>query len=301
MKAIRYEAFGGPEVLEITDIPVPEPKSDQIRVAVRAAGVNPIDWKIRSGGMPDFPVTFPAVPGLEIAGVVEAVGADVDGFAVGDAVFGWSIGGGYAESALAERVFGKPEHLSWTDAVALPIAVEAASRGLGLLSLRPGEVVVVHGAAGAVGTAAVQLARKAGATVVGTAGAKNLDYVRSLGALATTYGEGLVERVQELAPGGVDAALDAAGHGALPALIELIGGPDRVVTIVDAQLAGTLGVTFTGGAVAPSLDRIAEVAELVAAGEFTLPPPREFPLGAAAAAQTESERGSGLGKIVLIP
>ncbi len=284
-------------MLTLVDVPVPEPTGAQVRVAVRAAGVNPIDWKIRSGTM-SRTATFPTIPGLEIAGVVDAVGPDAAGFAVGDEVFGWSDSGGYAEYALATTVAAKPAALDWSQAVSIPVSAETASRGLNLLDLKSVETLLIHGAAGAVGTVAVQLARQAGVTVIGTAGPGNQDGLRALGAIPTTYGDGLVERVRALAPQGIDTVLDAAGHGALPASVELRGATtDRIVTLADGA-AFEMGITFSSAG-ERNTAILNTVGGLVAAGDVTLPPPRTFSLADAAAAQQESETGHGRGKIVL--
>lgn len=180
------------------------------------------------------------------------------------------------------------------------MSAETASRGLNLLDLKSGETLLIHGAAGAVGTVAVQLARRAGVTVIGTAGAGNQDGLRELGAIPTTYGDGLVERVRALAPQGIDAVFDAAGHGALPASVELRGGTtDRIVTIADGA-AFDMGITFSsGGGGDRNTDVLTTVGDLVAAGDVTLHTARLFPLADAAAAQQESEVGHGRGKIVL--
>ena len=299
MKAISYSELGGPEVLQLVEVPAPEPSGAQVRVEVVAAGVNPIDWKIRSGAMPSK-IDGSKVPGLEIAGVIDAVGPESSGLSVGDEVFGWSDTGGYAEYALATQVVAKPAALGWNDAVAIPVAGETAARTLALLEVRDGDALLVHGAAGAVGTLAVQLARRAGAQVIGTASAGNQDDVRSLGAIPTLYGDGLVERVRELAPDGIDAVLDAAGKGALPASVELRGGStERIVTIADPA-AFEMGITFSSGVAGDrSSDALVLVANLVATGEVSLPPARVFPLADAAAAHRESENGHGRGKIVL--
>ncbi len=297
MKAIQYERVGGPEVLELVEVPVPEPIGEQVRVAVRAAGVNPADWKFREGLMPGAP-DFPRRAGIEIAGFVEAAGPDA-AWRVGDEVIGWSQTGGYAEYALAIQLAPKPAGLPYPDAVAVPVAANTADGGLGVLELKPGETLVVNGASGAVGAMVVQLAREAGAEVIGTASAANQEVVRSLGATPTVYGDGVADRIRSLAPNGVDAVFDCAGHGFLDAAIELRGGTERIVTIADGDAAAK-GVAFysrTGGA---ALDVVEWVARLVATGAFRLPgQARTYPLAEAAAAQRESETGHGLGKIVL--
>lgn len=216
MKAIQFDRFGGTAELHLADVEVPQPGPGQVRVQVRAAGVNALDGKVRSGAMSAvFPTSLPAIPGYEVAGVVDAVGDGVHEVTVGDHVVGWSDTGAYAQYALATTVAIKPTDLDWEHSVALPIAGATAERVLDLLEIADGETVLMHGAAGAVGTVAVQLATARGARVIATAGPTNQDYLTSLGASATVYGEGLVERVRALAPGGVDAVFDLAGKGAL--------------------------------------------------------------------------------------
>lgn len=299
MRAISFEAFGGPEVLQVVEIPRPDPTGTQVRVAVRAAGVNPIDWKIRSGAFAASPPKSATFAGLEIAGVVDAIGPDATDFAVGDEVFGWSTAG-YAEYAIGDGLVAKPAGVAWVDAVALPVAVQTASRVLGLLEVKPGETLLIDGAAGAVGSVAVQLASAEGVSVIGTASSSNQETVRGLGATPTTYGTGVADRVRALAPNGIDAVFDASGHGGLPAAIELRCGTDRIVTIADPQ-AAELGVTFSGDNPGPRpFELLRRVAELLADGEFRLPGrARVFPLIEAAAAQQESEHGHGRGKVVL--
>ncbi|MGA9858428.1 MAG: NADP-dependent oxidoreductase [Solirubrobacteraceae bacterium] len=298
MKAAQYSRFGGPEVLEIVDLPDPEPAPGQIRVRVRAVGVNPIDWKVRQGMMGG---DLPKRTGLEVAGTVDALGDGVTGVAVGDAVFGPSAnGGGAAELALLAEWATIPESLDFTRAAALPVAVETATRTLDLLGVTDGQTVLINGAAGAVGIAAVQLARSRGARVIGTASPSNHDFLRSLGAEPTTYGEGMADRVARLAPDGVDRALDAAGGGVLPALVKLTGAPEHVVTIVDYPGAQETGVTFSGG---PGSKRawhaLGEVSALADAGSFSLPVAATFPLEKIADAHRESETMHVRGKIVL--
>lgn len=299
MKAVVLSRFGGPEELRPTDVERPEPGPSQVRVEVRAVGVNPFDVKVRSGAMEAlFRTPLPTILGSEIAGVVDAVGPDVTGAAVGDAVFGWADTGAYAEYALATTFALKPEGLSWEHAVTLPNAAETTDRALGLLDTRPGETLLVHGAAGGVGTMAVQLAVAAGLRVIGTAGRDNQEYVAALGATPTTYGEGLVERVRVLAPEGIDAVFDVAGKGALPDSIELRGGTDRIVTIAD-NAAAELGVVFTGGPQQRSAERLAELADLAAAGKLVTAVGGTFPLADAAEAHRVSAAGHVRGKLVL--
>ena len=300
MKAVVLTRFGGPEELRPTEVDRPEPGAGQVRLRVRAVGVNPFDAKVRSGAMEAvFTTPLPTILGLEVAGVVDAVGPDVADRSVGDEVFGWSDTGAYAEYALATAVARKPGGLSWEHAVTLPVAVETTDRVFRLLGVRAGETLLVHGAAGGVGTLAVQLGVAAGLRVVGTAGPANQEHVAALGATPTTYGDGLVERVRALAPEGVDAVFDVTGRGALPASIELRGGTDRIVTIADAPAAAELGVVFTGGPQERSAERLAELAELAAKGGLVTAVGATFPLADAAEAHRVSAGGHVRGKLVL--
>ncbi|MFE5615459.1 NADP-dependent oxidoreductase [Streptomyces sp. NPDC056524] len=305
MEAITYEEFGGPEVLRHeAGVTVPEPGAGQVRVKVAAVGVNPLDHKRRHGWVEAFyPTTFPAVPGLEFAGTVDALGEGVTGVEAGDEVFGWTTTGAYAEYALAEVFVPKPAGLSWERAASIPVAGETARRVLDLLALKEGETLLLHGAAGAVGALAVQFAVAAGVTVVGTASARNHDFLRGLGAIPVTYGEGLADRVRAAAPQGVDAVFDAAGHDTLPVSIELTGGAkERIVTIaaVDAE---EHGIVFSGVTVAPPLARtwLTAHARLAAEGRLRLDIAETFPLKEAARAQELSESGHVRGKLVLLP
>ncbi|MFH9749111.1 NADP-dependent oxidoreductase [Streptomyces anulatus] len=304
MEAIVYEEFGGPGVLHLERLDPPRPGPGQVRVAVRAAGVNPLDHKIRNGWMEDaFPTRLPATPGAEFAGVVLEAGEGVTEFAPGDEVLGWSATGSYATEALAEAasLARKPAGLSWEEAAALPVATDTASRVLDELVLAEGETLLLHGAGGGVGSVAVQLAVARGATVIGTASPANHDYLRVLGAVPVAYGDGLVERVRELVPEGVDAVFDASGRGALPASIELRGGTtDRIVTIADGD-AAELGVAFSSGGGGPSADRLGANARLAETGELRVEIAQVFPLADAASAHALSEGGHVRGKLVLLP
>ncbi|MFF2503991.1 NADP-dependent oxidoreductase [Streptomyces sp. NPDC058067] len=306
MEAIVFEKFGGPEVLHFKDgVEEPHAGHGQVRVKVAAVGVNPIDYKIRNGWMEQvFPTTLPAIPGNEFAGTVDEVGEGVTGLSVGDEVLGWTTTGAYATYALAqaEAVATRPVGLEPTEAAALPIAGETAQRVLDLLGVRTGETLLIHGAAGAVGSMGVQLAVALGATVIGTASPANHAYLRSIGAIPVAYGDGLVERVRAVAPQGVDAVFDAAGRGALADSVELRGGtPDRVVTIADPE-AAKYGVTFAsgGGDRAKAGEDLAHQASLAADGALHMTISRTFPLRDAAKAQALSEEGHVRGKLVLL-
>ena len=299
MKAARFSQFGGPEVLEIVDLPDPHAGPGQIRVAVRAAGVNPTDWKLRKGLMGG---ELPQMTGREVAGVVDEVGEGVTDVSVGDGVFGFcDDGAGAAELALLSHYAPIPPSLGFAEAAGLPVALETATRSLDTLGIAAGSTLLINGAAGGVGSAAVQLAVARGARVIGAASPANHDYLRSLGAEPVAYGAGLVERVRALAPGGVDVALDVAGSGVLPELIQLAGGPEHVVTITDFAGAKQHGVAISSGSDAGrAVHAIAEIGELIEAGRFLLPVAQTFPLAQIAQAHRVSEDGHVRGKLVLL-
>jgi NADPH:quinone reductase-like Zn-dependent oxidoreductase len=299
MRAIQFASFGGPEVLESVVLAEPHASASQIRVAVKAVGINPVDWKFRQGMMGG---DLPRGTGLEVAGIVDEVGDGVSDVSIGDEVFGSVEGGnGAADFALLEHYARIPPSLDFAAAAGLTVAVETAARTLDLVDVRAGQTVLVNGAAGAVGASTVQLARERGAKVIGTASVANHDYLRSFGAEPTTYGDGLVERVRALAPDGVDRAIDDAGGGALPALVELTGNPEQVVTIADYQGAQETGVAMTGG---PGSNRawyaLREIGDLIEAGRFSLPVAQAFPLEQIAQAHRLSEDGHVRGKLVLL-
>jgi NADPH:quinone reductase-like Zn-dependent oxidoreductase len=298
MKAVRFSQFGGPEVLEIVDLPDPHPGPGQVRIAVRAAGVNPSDWKKRKGLMDrELPQTI----GYEAAGVVDELGEGVADVAVGDRVFGLSAdGAAQAELAVLSYYAPVPPSLGFADVAALPAAVETATRALDLLGVVRDSTVLINGASGSVGSAAVQLAVARGARVIGTASPVNHDYLRSLGAEPVAYGEGLSERVRALAPDGVDLALDVAGSGVLPELIELADGTEHVVTIADFDGAQKHGVSFSSGDAGRAIHVLSEIGELIESGRFSLPVAQTFLLSEIAEAHRVSEDGHLHGKLVLL-
>jgi len=308
VRAVAYDRHGPPDVLAPTTVRVPEPGPGQIRLAVRTAGVNPLDYKIRSGEVRElrelFPVPLPHVPGIEAAGVVTAVGPDVADLSVGDEVFGRTLTGSYAEQALAEArcVAHRPPTLGWAEAASVPTAAETAVRCFDELGLAAGETLLLHAAAGSVGTLATQLAVARGVRVIGTASARNHAYLRALGATPVTYGEGLAERVRAVAPGGVDAALDGAQRdGSTAVSVELTGGTGRVVAIADIGQAERDGVAFSGNsALDYARSALDEALALHTAGTLRLPVQRFHPLADARLAHEESELGHMRGKLVLI-
>ncbi|MEU6236368.1 NADP-dependent oxidoreductase [Kitasatospora sp. NPDC047058] len=304
-KAIGFSEYGGPDVLRPLDLDLPAPGPGRVRVAVRTAGVNPLDHKLRNGALTAlFPLTFPYVAGSEVAGVVEAVGEDVTAWRPGDEVFGLSLVGGYAEHVVVDagKLARKPATLGWEEAAAIPVAAETAWRSLDLLGVTTGQTLLVHGAAGGVGTVLLQFARSRGIRVIGTASEANHAHLRELGATPVAYGEGLAERVRAAAPEGVHKVLDAAGQGdVLPYSIALTGGAEHVLTIADFEGAAAHGVRFTGGSedVEYHAPALAGALALHEAGTLRLPLHRVYPLAEAAEAQRESERGHLRGKIVL--
>ncbi|MFG2042812.1 NADP-dependent oxidoreductase [Dactylosporangium sp. NPDC048998] len=299
MKALQYSDYGPSSVLRVVDVPEPQPAAGRIRIAVRAVGVNPYDWKVRSGAFGDTtPSRLPVVPHSDAAGVVDAVGEGAEGVAVGDEVFGVAPGGAAAELAVLRVWAVKPAAMSFEEAAGMPNVVETAGRALDLLGLRKGQTLLVNGAAGGVGIAAVQLAVARGATVIGTASERNHEFLRGLGAIPVTYGAGLPGRVRAVAPGGLDLALDTAGRGAVADLVTLTPAPADVVSIADFD-APRLGARVTDGSEGRAWQTLAEAAALFAEGRFTMPVDRTFPLAEAAAAHDLSESGHVRGKVVL--
>ena len=297
MKAVQFAQYGGPEVLAVVDVDEPHAEAGQVRIVVKAAGVNAIDGKIRAGYMQEMiPLTLPAGTGIDASGVVDEVGTGVTDVAVGDAVFG-SGSATFAEHAVLTSWAAKPAELSFAEAAGYPVPVETAIRILDQVGVEPGQTLLVSGAAGGVGSAVVQVARARGITVIGTASEANQAYLRSLGAVATTYGDGLVDRVRELAPNGIDAALDIAGSGVIAELIELTGQPAKVLSIADfsaPELGAQVSSTTTNAPAA-----FAEAARLFSAGALTLPVDQTFTLDTAGDAQAASAAGHVAGRLVV--
>ncbi|GID95098.1 oxidoreductase [Amorphoplanes digitatis] len=286
-------------MLRIADLPDPEPGPGQVRIRVRAAGVQPFDIAVRQGWIKRGPENFPHQVGQEYSGVVELLGEGVTGLAVGDPVLGSTMMAGQATHVVvpASDVVAKPPELDFPTAAALVAAAQTASGALRELGVGAGDTLLVHAAAGSVGTIAVQLARLAGATVIGTASPANHDYLRRLGALPVAYGDGVVEAVRAVAQGPVTVALDAAGRGAIAASVELGVPRDRIGTIVDDKAAAEFGTMVVRAGRSPA--RLGEVVALAARGVLTMPV-RAYPLAEAAEAHAVVEAGHGRGKVVLI-
>ncbi len=287
MRALQFSETGDPDVLHVADIPEPHAGDGQVRVVVRAVAVNPFDWKLRSG-MVD--VDLPRTLGDDVAGIVDEIGAGVEDVAVGDAVFGRAVRAGAAEYAVVEHFVAKPDGLSLEQAAGFVMGAETATRSLDEVGVGEGDTVVIAGASGGVGSAAVQLAVARGARVIGTSSARNHDYLRELGAEPIDH-DGIKD-----VEGPVDAGLDLAGKGAVADLIELTGDPDKVVTIADFSDHGARLSTK-----ATAWHGLGVVAGLYEQGRFTLPVAQTFALEDAAEAHRLSEDGHVRGKLVLIP
>jgi NADPH2:quinone reductase len=307
-------SYGGSAALESVDEPTPEPGNGQVVIAVKAAGTNPSDCKQLSGAFGTNADNLPLRPGAEVSGVVTAVGPDAlaaHGLVrVGDEVVAYRVSGGFADEVLvsAKSVFAKPSGLSWNVAAGLLLTGATAWHLVEATGIGPGDTVVVHGASGAVGSLAVQLAVQRGAVVIGTASLANHGAVRDLGALPVEYGEGLVARIRQLAPDGVDAALDTVGTDeAIESSVELTGDPLRVATINAFTRGAELGVLRLGAA--PGADPGTGVRnaarqpllDLAAAGRLTVRLGATYPLAEAAAALALLETGHPDGKVTLVP
>ncbi len=300
MRAAQFSRYGGPEVLDIVELPDPHPAPGQVRIRVHAAGISATDPKLRQGVL-NFGAELPQTTGRDVAGVVDEIGEGVTDVAVGDRVFGASDdGAGAAELALLTHRAPIPTSLGFVDAAGLPVALETATRALDQLKVAAGSTLLVNGAAGGIGSTVVQLAVARGARVIGTASTANHNYLRLLGAEPTTYGEGMAERVRALAPDGVDVALDVAGSGVLPELIDLAGGPQNVVTLADFAGSKEHGVLFSNGFHGHAFHALAEVGTLIDAGRFWLPVERTYPLTDIAEAHRVSENGHVRGRLVLV-
>jgi NADPH:quinone reductase-like Zn-dependent oxidoreductase len=297
VKAVLFDEYGGPEVLYVADVEPPAAGPGEVRIAVHAAGANVADSKVRAGYFKDYmPVSFPSGTGVDAAGIVDQVGAGVEGVAVGDRVFG-NGRSTWAEQAILTSWAKMPDGLNFEQAAGYPLPAETALRILRLAQVKPGETLLVNGASGGVGSAVLQIARHRGITVIGIASEPNHEYVRQFGAIPVTYGEGLVDRVRQAAPGAIGAALDIAGSGVLRELIELTGDASRVVSINDFG-AEALGATLSvANDYVPAA--LAEVADLIRQRKFATPVARSFPLTAAREAQESCALGHVAGRIVV--
>jgi NADPH:quinone reductase-like Zn-dependent oxidoreductase len=300
MRALQFTAYGDPEVLAWAEAPDPHAGPGQIRVAVRAASVNPIDWKTVAGALAGGePPAGPGYLGYDAAGVVDEVGDQVAGVSVGDEVFGRGMPT-QAEYAVLDSWAVKPPSVDWAVAAAAGVAGETAERGLRLLGVTAGDTLFVDGGAGGVGAVTVQMALARGARVIASAGQANQDYLREIGATPVLYGEGMAARVEAAAGGRVQAVFDVAGKTPIEDLISLTPEPSQVVSIANFT-AGQAGARVTGGGDdSRPMQALAQVAELLAQNKLVIKV-QTFPFDRAAEAYRISQGGHVRGKLVLIP
>jgi len=311
--AVVAAAYGGPEVLSVVEAEVPSPGPGEVTIEVRAAGVNPVDYKLYSGAFGSSPDNLPVRLGLEVAGVITEVGPDATGpsgpLSVGDEVIAYPTQGGYATAVTvpAKVVVSKPRELSWEQASGLLLAGATAVHAVAAAKVSPGDTVLVHGGSGAVGLLAVQLSLAAGAKVVATASERNQTLLREVGAVPVTYGPGLLDRVKQAAPSGVNAAIDAVGTDeAIDVSLALVPEPSRIVSIAAFHRADT-GIMLIGNG--PGADPGTEIRAnawrqllpLAASGKLTLLPAKTYPLTEAAQAHTVLSQGHPNGKLALVP
>jgi NADPH:quinone reductase-like Zn-dependent oxidoreductase len=303
-KAVRFEEYGGVDVLHVVEVPQPEPGPGQVLVQVKAAGINPGEAKIRAGLMhARWPATFPSGQGSDLAGVVAQAGPGVTGFAPGDEVIGYTdIRASQAEYVLAEaaNLTAKPAGVSWEAAGSLFVAGATAYAAVRAVALTTGDTVVVSAAAGGVGSLTVQLARRAGATVIGLASPANHEWLAGHGVIPVSYGEGVADRIRQAAP-KVDAFIDTFGGDYVELALALGVEPSRVDTIVSFDAVGRYGVKAEGSAAGASAAMLAELAGLIAAGELEIPVAATFPLDQVRDAFRLLAQGHIRGKIVLLP
>ncbi|SCZ64691.1 NADPH:quinone reductase [Arthrobacter sp. UNCCL28] len=303
MKAMTYSKYGNPDVLELTEQPMPKVGPGMVLVKVKASSVNPVDWKIMGGHLdPLMDLQFPAIPGWDVAGVVEAVGIDAPHFKPGDEVISYGRkdyvhGGSFAEYiALPERLLArKPESLDWNESAGLPLAGLTAYQVLNRLGLQSGETVLIHGGAGGVGSLGIQIAVARGAKVIATASEKNHDFLRSLGAEPVAYGEGLAARVKALRPEGVDVVADFVG-GNLEATLEVLAENGRHASIADNEVEAHGGTWMWVNPVGAELQQLAD---LVDEHKIRVEVATALPLSEAADAFRLNMEGHTRGKIVV--
>jgi NADPH:quinone reductase-like Zn-dependent oxidoreductase len=304
-RAVRYDHYGGVDVLNVVDVDPPEAGPGQLLVRVRAAGINPGEAKIRDGLLDSlYPATFPSGQGSDLAGVVEQVGDGVEGFGVGDEVIGFTDNRASQAELVAidaANATRRPPGVSWEAAGSLYVIGATAWAAVNAVSLSAGDTLVVSGAAGGVGSLTVQLAGRTGATVIGLASEPNHEWLTEHGVIGVSYGEGVAERIREASPGGVDAFIDTVGTGYVELALELGVEPDRIDTIADFAAAAKHGTKTDGNAVGASAEVLAELAALIDRGELEIPIARVYPLDEVRDAYQELAHGHTHGKIVLVP
>jgi NADPH:quinone reductase-like Zn-dependent oxidoreductase len=304
-RAVRFEQYGGVEVLDVVDVATPTPGTGQVLVGVKAAGINPGEAKIRQGLLRErWPSTFPSGQGSDLAGVIEQLGDGVNGFSVGDEVLGFTNErASHAELVVvpADQVTGRPAGVSWEVAGSLFVAGSTAYASVRAVAASAGDTVVVAGAAGGVGSLTVQLARLAGSQVIGLASEPNHAWLSGYGVTPVTYGDGVGDRIRAAASGPIHALIDTVGDGYVALGLELGVAPDRINTIADFAAVAQYGVKAQGSAAGASADVLAELAELIDTGRLEVPIAHVYPLEDVRAAFTELAEGHTRGKIVLVP
>jgi NADPH:quinone reductase-like Zn-dependent oxidoreductase len=304
-RAVKFARYGGTDVLDVVDVEVPTPGPGQVVVAVKAAGINPGEAKIREGMLHSrWPATFPSGEGTDLAGVIRQLGAGVDSFSVGDEVIGFTDErASHAELVVvdADHLTARPTHVSWEVAGSLFVAGTTAYAAVRAVGASAGDVVVVAGAAGGVGSIAVQLAKHAGARVIGLASEHNHEWLTGLGITPVSYGDGVADRVRAAAGKTPDAFIDTVGDGYVELALELGVRPERIDTIADFEAAAKFGVKAEGTAAAASADVLAQLAQMVDEGQLEIPIAAAYPLERVRDAFSELERQHTRGKIVLVP
>jgi NADPH:quinone reductase len=304
-RAVRFDQYGGREVLYVADIEMPTPGPGEVIVEVRAAGINPGEAAIRSGAMHEmFPATFPSGEGSDLAGVVTAVGKGVTAFSVGDEVLGFSFNRSSHATHTAvpvDQLIRKPSQLNWEVAGSLYVVAATAYAAVRAVAPQAGETVAVSAAAGGVGSLAVQLLVLRRARVLGIAGPDNADWLRAHGVIPITYGDGLADRLRDAAPDGIDAFIDLFGPEYVQLAADLGVAPDRIDTIISFQKAGEIGAKTEGSVDASTPEVLAEMANLIVTGAIDFEIADTYPIDRVADAYEQLEKRHTRGKIVLLP
>lgn len=305
MKAVKFEKYGSVDVLRVEEVPRPTPKANQVLIKVKAAGINPGEASIREGWLDkQFPTTFPSGEGSDLAGIIEEIGDGVTNFKVGDEVLGFTNNrGSHAEYVVADtdKIVPRPANVPWEVAGGLFVAGTTAYASVRAVTLKPGDTVVVSAAAGGVGSIAAQLAKNAGAKVIGLAGKDNQQWLIDHGIIGVVYGDGQEERIKTAANNKIDAFIDTFGKGYVALAIQLGVPADRINTIIDFEAVQKYKVKGEGSATADNVEVLSELAGLLAAGKLDIPIAKTFPLSEVREAYRELEQRHTRGKIVLVP
>jgi NADPH:quinone reductase-like Zn-dependent oxidoreductase len=304
-RAVKFDHFGGIDVLNVIEVPRPEPGKGEVLVRLKAAGINPGEGSIREGKMAkQLPTTFPSGEGSDLAGTVEEVGEGVPGISIGDEIIGFSDKRtSHADYVLveADHLTPRPARVPWEQAGALFVVGTTAYAAVKAVGLQAGELVVISGAAGGVGTVAVQLAKNAGATVIGIASEANHGWLKDHGAIPVAYGDGMEDEIEVAAGGQVDAFIDTHGEGYVDLAIDLGVAPERINTIIDFAAAKKYGVKTDGNQTGAKAGVLAELAEMIATGKLEIPIAHVYQLADVREAYRELEQRHTRGKIVLVP